>query len=283
MSEKILFNPDATLAFSELEKQGYKINPRRLSDAGPLFSDDYKKFNFPFSDETIIYVGVEHCNKMSSDEQIARKKCNRTAFRVLDAELGGKRVNVLPSSFGHFHPLELELQEIYEFQDYGAMVIDHDSSVRRGTDFVIVKPKGKIAVPGKCNMTIYGFGELETWDFANPRQNESNKDLQKQKGAIFCLHHSPQDMKVVFALNPKYNPYSTEESRTISVDVSSNIGKDIYEQASQRELRKRFARIGIRLATSDMLPGIPGIPTELGLEQIVERKDTKFQELFNLK
>ena len=279
----LLSNPDGTLVFSELVKQGYKINPRTLAHAKPLFSDDYKKFRFQFPDETIIYVGAESCNKDSADAEISGKRCNLTAFGVMGAELDGKQVNVLPSSFGHSHPLNLDVQEIYEFQDYGAMVIDHDLSVRRGTDFVVMKPGAKIAVPGKCNMTIYGFGDLKTSDFANPRLNEGPKDLQKQKGAIFCLHYSPEKKKVTFALNPAYNPHSSEETRIIKADVSGEIGKAIYEQASQRDMIIKFATIRIRLKTSDMLEEIPGIPTEEGLETIVERKDAKFKGLFNLR
>ena len=48
---------------SDLIKKGYKINQRTFSDITPLFSNSYKKFDFGYKDNEIMYFGAEHSPK----------------------------------------------------------------------------------------------------------------------------------------------------------------------------------------------------------------------------
>lgn len=257
----------------QVPTEGYKIRERTFEDIRKLFSKDYKRFNFPYIDSDGVYVGFEDGDKESSDEQLRGKKCNLTFLGNLDGPLGDERRVVMGSTMGHFHPLKLSLQEVYEFEGFGAMVIDDV--------FVFMEPFGKVYVPGDVNMTLYNLQRepLETRDFANPRFNESHKKLQEKIGPILCISYSPETERMNFVVNPEHT--SGKFSRMFSLPCRlSSLGEDLLEQ--REELRERFSRVGITFVLWNELAECKAIPYSKRLDDLVREKSKSFCEAFKI-
>jgi len=184
IDKELKYTSNSSPAIKKLNDLGYVLNERTFESIKNLFSKDYKKFLFPYENNLGIYIGAEH-----SPKDLMKKFVNLTFFANLEAALNKEFAIVMASSMGHYHPQNLNVQEVYEFKGYGAMLINKDEK----TDFIFLKPNEKVAVPGNCNMTIYNLDNkpLKTLDFANPEKNLSNKNLQKQKGPMFCIYYSP--------------------------------------------------------------------------------------------
>ena len=262
-----------------LEKLGYKINERNFSDIKPIFknSKDYQKFRFPYEEMDGVYIGAEHCNANSSTEEIIKKRVNLTFFGNLEAKLNlnGKKAIVMASSMGHKHPLDLDLQEIYEFKGYGAMIIEKP---RKETKIIFTRPGGKIAVPGNCHMTIYNLDlkPLETQDFANPKQNESDKKIEKENGPMFCIYYIPEDKSIFFSFNYKYmntNHFTNKMEILVPIKNENNFGEELFQKSQEESFRKDFGKIKI---SDSYHTKIPGIKLSDPLEEIVEHKSSDF-------
>ncbi|MBR9706559.1 hypothetical protein GOV14_05975 [Candidatus Pacearchaeota archaeon] len=259
----------------ELELEGYKLNERKFKDIKPLFSEDYNKFEFLYSKDTGVYLGAEH-----SPANVLDKKGNLTFFGNLEARLDNKPAIIMASSMGHFHPLDLEVQEEYQFNNFGAMTIQKEN---KETYMIFMKPGGKVTVPGKCHMTIYNMdlAPLDVIDFANPAQNTSNKDLQKQIGPVLCAYYLPDKTEFVFKFNPKHIN-SDNDSPIRIYTPKSNLGETLYFYAKNQEFRRKFAKRGIKVSTCEDHPKILGIPKDEPLSDIIKEKSPEFRRIFNL-
>ena len=134
-----------------------------------------------FGDIKDAYEGYEHRPK-----NLNEKLPNVTKIWNLPFENGGFMYG---SSLGHSHPkADFEVQEIYEFLGYGAMIIGLNDRIK----FLVCKPGDKVAVGQDCVMTILNlsYKTLETLDLANPNENESSKKiLEEKKGPMIFLYH----------------------------------------------------------------------------------------------
>src|SRR5262249_55633499 len=114
---------------------------------------------------------------LSLDRREARDEPSFGDFRMPT----GQEVTLFGCTMGHWHE-ELScpdrVQEIYEFQGYGALVIDQPDSDE--IELWVARDGDKVIVPQQCHMTLYNLDDSEhplvTLDFANPRRNNSNKD-----------------------------------------------------------------------------------------------------------
>lgn len=270
------YNYNGVLEAPKLRRQGYKINQRDFGSIKSLFSEDYKRFEFSYEDSDGVYIGFEHCDKNSSDEELRHKKCNETIFGNLEAKLNKEDVIVMGSSMGHTHPLNLELQEAYEFHGNGAMVLQSEE----GINLAFLRKGRKILVPGNCDMTIYNLSlnPLETFDFANPRQNESNKEKVRQKGAVFCIYYNPIMQDMHFKLNSAYSNFNSEDL-DIAVHIPAVLINELPDFAGDGRLKEKFKKIGVNLIHYDELNQLI-LPSML-LEDAVKTDEIK--EIFGIK
>ncbi|HRZ86026.1 MAG TPA: hypothetical protein P5277_04590 [Candidatus Paceibacterota bacterium] len=271
---------------------GYKINERNFDSIKDLFSPDYNQFKFPYLETDNVYVGLESCNKNSTSEELENKLPNLTFLPNLEAKLSREKVIVMGSTMGHFHPSNLAVQEIYEFEGYGAMVIDTRTkeegkvNSKGNIDLIMLKPGEKVIVPGNCNMTMYNLQEdpLEMQDFANPTNNIGIKNLQKKFGPVFCVYYYPKKGNLNFKLNPLYTQSDwispSELNVKLKVPSVSQIG-ELVSDASKNNSKfiEKFKSLGINLITADQLPQINGIDYTKSLDENVK---TNRQQLFGL-
>ncbi len=282
IDEQLTYDENQEPKITALEKQGYQLNERTFSSITPLFSDDYKKAIFPYFSTDGVYLGAEHCNKDSSINEILQKKCNLTFFNNLEAKLGDHYVQIMASSMGHFHPSKLKVQEIYEFQGYGAMVIQKEGEK---PNLIFMNPGGKVIVPGQCHMTIYSLQlePLETHDFANPKQNSGHKNIQKQKGPIFLIHHDDLERRIYFKINSQYSKYHpSDHSVSLTKREWKPLGELLFLLGRNKSFKKQFEAIGVNLLRCDDIK-LPRFLRNKKLKDLVKEKSQEFCSLFNLK
>jgi len=187
-----------------LETLGYKVNNRRYDSIKDIVeaSTDYSKFQFNAAkDNSVVYSGAEH-----SPDDLSSKLPNLTWLPNLESE---HDILVMGCTMGHHQDMlgPKRMQELYEFQGYGVMVIDNDNEPT--VDLIIASPKDKVMVPNQCHMTIYNLGSspLLTSDFANPSSaspnyNAANKDMQKKStggiGPIMAIYRHQNMITVAF-------------------------------------------------------------------------------------
>jgi hypothetical protein len=172
------------------------------------------------------------------------------------------RWEVFGCSMGHYHPKgqnDFRVQEVYEFQSYGLMVLDDGTA---NVEMWVAKDGDKVTVPNGCHMTLYNLGDrdnpLITLDYANPEQNPANKKLASKCGPILFTYYN--DLEVAFVLNRHYinnDEYGfgvrlserlTDEQRFIKIVRSARLelGKLLYEELSHNyKLIGKFAQLGI--------------------------------------
>ena len=178
---------------------------------------------------------------------------------------------------GHYHHYDqkdFRVQEVFEFQSYGLLILDYEGG---RVDMWVAQDGDKVAVPTGCHMTLYNLGDdvnpLITLNFANPDENLSNEEFEKQYGPILLGYYS--NSEVVFTLNHLYinNPTHNAGVRLLSAPLDElsrqvslvrgarlNLGQFLYEQFTRNpELISRFARLGItiRLAFPEAILGQP--------------------------
>lgn len=238
----------------------YKMKERTFArDIEPLLSEDYIRLGVEPPEDGIAYSGAE-----SNPGNPADKKPNITVLRnwgVFSCNTGGHHQGVP----------ELACQEVYEFHGFGAMVIDRDGADR--IELHCLRPGDKVLIPSYCNMTMYTLDSpLITLDFANPRLNESTKDMQKtvvgsiggrpaHLGQALCMHFSSEHDRRLFnvKLNRRYVnrgdghgvvvpglDAASDCELTVSLPFSGpgpSTGSTIYKAIM--DSRERFGRIGI--------------------------------------
>jgi hypothetical protein len=228
----------STSAIIEIESRlGYEDPPNDRDfdkNIKPYLKGPYA--NFQLVKREPAYSGAEHKGEL--------KRPNITVIPNLQTKDGPI---VFGSSMGHHHDDEQPLpraQEVYEFQTYGALLIDRDG--RDTVELWVAKPGDKAVVPNLCNMTLYNLDDethpLITLDFANPDRNKSNKDLIFDYGPIL-LGYYEEEKEAVFILNdryinindPKYNKHGvsiqlppTNCEVHISLESEKSLGEQLY-------------------------------------------------------
>src|SRR6185503_3652476 len=172
------------------------------------------------------------------------------------------RWEVFGCSMGHYHPKgqsDFRVQEVYEFQSYGLMVLDDGKA---NVEMWVAKDGDKVTVPNGCHMTLYNLGDrdnpLITLDYADPEQNPANKKLVSNCGPILLTYYN--DLQVAFVLNKHYvnneeypcgvrlSKGLPDEQRFIKIVRSARLelGKLLYEELSHNyKLIGKFAQLGI--------------------------------------
>lgn len=197
---------------------GYTLNDRDFRESfQDLFSDDYRSFGqlYHLVDQSPVYSGAEHRgdpklpnitvlpNIFTSQEPIIRIKSANADLSIP----AGQEVTLFGCTIGHWHGQKncfAGIQEIYEFQSYGALLIDYPECAE--VELWIARDGDKVVVPQQCHMTLYNLDDrghpLITLDFANPTRNHANKELVKQTGPILLTYYTAHE--AIFLLNRHY-------------------------------------------------------------------------------
>ena len=206
---------------------------------------------------TEAYEGFEHFPR-----NLSFKIPNITRIWNLPFNSGGFMYG---STMGHVHAqYDFDAQEVYEFCDYGGMLIANEEGIK----LYACKPKDKVIVSPACMMTIINlsFKKLETLDMANPLTNGSSKELVKKKGPMIALYHLsgsvdkyhdlylssrfdkkisfPTDGKVIMKLNKNYEKFRIRDDISIEFDIADNESSLLESILSNRE---EFARYNIQV------------------------------------
>ena len=253
----------------------YKIKPRTFEDAiAPYLHGDWEEFDrfFNINPYRKIYIeGQPHESPVLYSSAIHTgdpKLPNITVvpnLSTLESRGLGRPLWVFGSTMGHYHPAEpfgYRIQEVYEFQSYGMMLLDKENGE---VEMWVAQDGDKIAIPTECHMTLYNLADkdnpLIALNFSDPDRNESNKNLIREWGPILLAFYD--DFEVFFTLNRNYinNPKHSagvrldiplKEDRERQVRIARgarlNLGRLLYEQLTQNpDLIGQFARLGIRV------------------------------------
>lgn len=170
---------------------------------------------------------------------------------------------VFGSTMGHYHQSPENkgyyIQEVYEFQSYGLMVLDRGLGE---VELWVAQDGDKVAVPSGCHMTLYNLADkdspLITLDVADSYHKPS-RDVVRQCGPILLAYFN--DFEVIFKLNRLYinnstykvgvqlsQPRGDDEGRRVRIARGARLelGKMLYEQLTQNPtVIGKFARLGI--------------------------------------
>lgn len=240
----------------------YRINPRTFQSIEPFLHEDWRVLAVPAAgNDSVVYSGAEHRGSV--------KLPNVTIVPNFE-QSGAGRCIVLGSTMGHWHgesASEHPVQEVYEFQSYGLIVLDRENG---RPELWVAGPGDKVTVPGECHMTLYNLGDrdqpLVTLDFAHPDRNRSAKDLVSRVGPI--LFASYDDAEAAFLLSRRYindathragvrlPDGSTDERRRVVIPLRGrlDLGAHLYsELTGNPDVIAAFARLGlgIRKASPD--------------------------------
>ena len=247
----------------------YKINDRYFDKAiAPFLHGDWADFDrlFRLNSHGVIYSGAEHPDDPKVLNGIPKLPNITVVPNFLTNESRGlaRPLTVFGCTMGHYHemPQGYRIQEVYEFQSYGMLVLDKEDGE---VELWVAQDGDKVAVPSGCHMTLYNLGDedhpLVTLDFADPNRNPSNKDLVGKYGPILLGYYD--DFEVVFVLNQLYinsadhkagvrlaSPPTKEQDRQVRIARGArlDLGRLLYEQLTQNpELIGRFARLGLNI------------------------------------
>ncbi len=282
---------------------GYTVNDRDFrKHFQDLFSEDYKAFarRYHLIEQSPVYSGAEHTgdpkrpnitvipNIPTRWAQTVQLRFDQKTFdigRDLDFRVPtGQELTLFGCTMGHWHG-QIDcpdgVQEVYEFQGYGALVIDRPESDE--VELWVARDGDKVAVPQQCHMTLYNLDDLAhpliTLDFANPQRNYANKELVKRIGPVLLAYYTTSE--AVFALNHHYinrerviyedptppptgvdnrhclnggvrlsMPIISQEGREVRIALGAraSLGQQLYEAlTSNPEVIIKFARLGIRV------------------------------------
>jgi len=252
-----------------LAQMGYKINDRTAKSVSPI-TRHLNKFGVSLSElpeETILYFGAEHTKK---------PKLPNVTF-LPDISYGGWKIT--GSTFGHQHTQyqkedQRPFQEIYEFQNYGGMLLRSQKS----TNLVLMYPGDKAIVGTNESMTIFNLGNLplSTLDYANPEMNSATKELETSIGppAMFWTNRGG----TLFTINPDYISSGTLGPHQRIILPTTTKGKNLLMIIEEK--KNEFYNCGIKIISRGNIP--EHLKTELSkpLEQLVsERNQVLFEAL----
>ena len=273
---------------------GYTINGRDFKNSfQDLFSDDYRAFaqRYHLMEQSPIYSGAEH----TGDPKLPNITVVPNASASREATLFG-------CTMGHWHEQANcpgEIQEVYEFQSYGALVIDRPESDE--VDLWIAQDGDKVSIPQQCHMTLYNLDDLGhpliTLDFANPTRNHANKELVKQIGPILLAYYTADE--AVFLLNKHYinrghvhynsvhatginnhqclnggvrqRALGVNREVRIALGTRARLGERIYEALTEDPaMANQFNKLGIRVLRASPEVKITGIGYSRSLIECVK-------------
>ncbi|RLG20480.1 hypothetical protein DRN74_05375, partial [Candidatus Micrarchaeota archaeon] len=286
---------------------GYTVNDRDFKkNFQDLFSEDYREFarRYHLIEQSPVYSGAEHRGDPKKLPNITvlpniptrRARSMHLEFDKKRFDIGrdfpfsmstGQEVTLFGCTMGHWHgqtDCPDGIQELYEFQGYGALLIDRPESEE--VELWVARDGDKVAVPQQCHMTLYNLDDmahpLVTLDFANPDRNYANKELVGRIGPILLAYYTPYE--AVFVLNRQYinreriyvrpdefiepdspppgkvdnrnclnggvrlpGPLPSREVR-IPLGARASLGQQLYEALTgDAEVIIQFARLGIRV------------------------------------
>jgi predicted dehydrogenase len=270
----------------------YAIKNRSFDDAiAPYLHGDWADFDrlFRFARYREVSVGtqVEHSPVIYAGAEHAGdpKLPNLTVvpnFSVLECRGLARPVTVLACTMGHWHtgePRDRYIQEIYEFQSFGLLVLDREEGQ---VDIWVAQEGDKVAVPSACHMTLYNLGDADnpllTVDFADPDRNLSDKKLVGHCGPILLAYYD--DHEVTVTLN---HLYINSGDHSAGVRLASppkelpdcqitvprvgrmDLGALLYERLTQDTvLIGQFARLGLNVRKAGPYAAVELFPPEVG-------------------
>jgi predicted dehydrogenase len=270
----------------------YRINARTFGQAvAPYLHGDWADFDklFHLNPQGVIYSGAEH----HPTKLTVPKLPNITVvpnFSTTESRGLERPLTVFGCTMGHYHrpetPQGYRIQEVYEFQSYGMLVLDREAGE---VEMWVAQDGDKVAVPNGCHMTLYNLGDednpLVTLDFANPNRNPSDKDLVKQYGPILLAYYN--DFEVIFTLNRLYinnlnhkagvrltSPPVEDRDRQIRIVRGSrlDLGQFLYEQLTQNpDVIGRFAKLGISIKRASQEAVLEPLPSGQGVRLYFSR------------
>ena len=226
----------------KLVRQGYKINVRKIKDVRDIIahSPDFQKLKL--ADEDFLYTGAEHIGKPKFQNITLLPNVGSTQDYI-----------VYGSTFGHQHLRQpgdnRPFQELYEFQNYGAMLLRSPDR----TQLVLARPGEKVFVKTTEDMTLFNLGRepLITLDYANPEKNHATKELEKRFGPLMIVTKEKGVLR--FGINPAYR-----EEELISGEKEEVL---VPEQKTEEDLfkyieglKKEFNSCGIGLIFGGNIP-----------------------------
>lgn len=298
---------------------GYTVNDRDFKkNFQNLFSEDYEAFarRYHLIEQTPVYSGAEHKGDPKLPNITVLPNIPTRRARAMHLESfpftvpTGQEVTLFGCTMGHWHgqtDCPDGIQELYEFQSYGALVIDRPESDE--VELWVARDGDKVAVPQQCHMTLYNLDDLDhplvTLDFANPDRNYANKELVRRIGPILLAYYTPYE--AVFVLNRHYinrermhvrpdefldpnspppgkvdnrnclnggvrlpEPLPGREVR-ISLGARASLGQQLYEAlTSDAEVIIQFARLGLRVCKASPEVELDGIRYSRPLAEAVK-------------
>lgn len=297
---------------------GYTVNDRDFKvNFQDLFSEDYEIFarRYHLVGRSPVYSGAEHKGdpklpNITVLPNIPTRRARNMHLRFerkpfqLNRDLNfsmstGQEVTLFGCTMGHWHgqaDCPDGVQEVYEFQGYGALVIDRPESDE--VELWVARDGDKVAVPQQCHMTLYNLDDLDhplvTLDFANPDRNYANKELAGRIGPILLAYYTPYE--AVFVLNrhyinreriyvrpdeftdPDLPPPGKVDNRNclnggvrlpeslpnrevrIPLGTRASLGQQLYEALTgDPEVVIQFARLGIRICKASPEVQLDGV------------------------
>lgn len=225
-----------------LEALGYKINDRKFPDIKKLFSEDYKRVMPDCKSDEVVYSGAEHNGNP--------KLPNITILPNIKIPGG----IMLGSTMGHQHTqddkFDLRMfQEVYEFLGYGGMLLRKEKEA----NLYVLKPGEKVLVGTGDNMTIFNLDEkpLVTLDYANPKMNSANKNLESKIGPSILIK---QNTKNVFIKPNKeyYKRKLLQGNSDILTIENAGLGEELHGKIY--DYKDKFREKGINLIIGGNIP-----------------------------
>jgi predicted dehydrogenase len=248
--------------------EGYQINDRNFKEhIAPYLQGDWADFDRlfglqppPSRNTSAVYSGAEHWGDPKKPNVTLVPNLAAKESRGIDRPL-----TVMGCTMGHFHPKTFSdgrAQEVYEFQSYGLLILDHGKG---DLELRVARDGDKVAVPSGCHMTLYNLGDqdnpLVTLDFADPDRNLSNKDLARRYGPPLLIYYD--DVEVFFVLNRLHiNPPDpgigvrlpaspadrSEREVRMPRGTRLDLGRFLYEGLTQDpDVIGRFARLRLEI------------------------------------
>ncbi len=223
---------------------GYKPIKRTFKDVAALLTSEQNRLSPSYDpDEApyLIYASTLH-----------PKLPNITYLPNLATSSGEI---MLATTLGHQHTQKQKgdsrpFQELYEFHNYGAMLLRNT----QGTRLHLLKPRDKITIGTDDNMTFINLSEspLITLDMSNPNMNSANKELESRIGTMILATFYNGTFRL--EINPAY--YYEGLLRTpvpkAPIEVKEcKLGESLYEKLPNH--KNEFKSAGIELVVGGNL------------------------------
>ena len=235
----------------KLECMGYEVKERDLNEViefskGPFIEIVHSCGGFhDVNRRSPVYERAEH-----SPTSLFEKLPNITLLDNL--RLKSDNAFIYGQSVGHSHPENgLRVQEIYEFFNYGAMLIaSRDEAEKKWAKLYVAKPNTKVIVPGNCMMTLFNldpFNRFLTADMSNPRDNIGETSVQRGKGMMMVLYNKNHFNRISIALNKEYSHFGINGKNNITNCLNINCKNGLEIANALLKGRNFFKQYGIEV------------------------------------